>query len=446
MKHKHRTPRSLLFHLVLVLIGTATLINLMVFSFFKMTAPPRDFPWERHLTYYNDALIRELGSPPSFEKARQLSEELSLEIAYRGAGSSWKTDDRIEDLDFLRNNLLQEGDFNKWHKNTDEKHNFVELSLGHYENFVYKITETSDGTFVFWLEGPSWAFRTTRNLVSLVIFLSLVFLLAAWLLRRLVLPLRTMEKAFAEVSQGRFNTRLKLIRPREFRNAANGFNSMVERISEMIEKRDRMIQDVSHEFRSPLARMGVALDLLPDSGEKAALKEDAAEMEELIAEILEAYRSSDDSGGNKELRCDLVRTAKEQVEKIRREHGSLMFVELYKTDSWVVSADPKKIGRVFMNLLKNAVKFNDGAKPVAIEISEEGVVRFIDEGSGVAPADRPHIFDPFYRADEGRTRGGGYGLGLFFCREIVRSAGGSIVFAENTPRGSIFEVSLPRKV
>jgi two-component system sensor histidine kinase CpxA len=243
--------------------------------------------------------------------------------------------------------------------------------------------------------------------------------------------------------------------PREFLSAAKGFNSMVKQISEMIANRERLLRDMSHEFRSPLARIKLALGMMSESDEKKSIEEDILEMENLVTDILEAYKYAENHKSGSALIFkkswevfnlrDLVTF---QVEKIRRTYNNTSFIEIQNQEKIYINGEKEKIKSLLGNLLENAVKHNPPGGNVTINLKQgielnKAILEVSDEGKGVSEDLRDKIFDPFYRIEESRTRGSGYGLGLFLCREIALAHGGDISASANIPKGTVFTVKIP---
>jgi len=225
------------------------------------------------------------------------------------------------------------------------------------------------------------------------------------------------------------------------------FNHMVRRVRDMVATRDELLLDVSHELRSPITRMKVALDLLPDSEKKQTLESDVAEVEAMITEILEIERLKDGRGGLRPQPHDVVQLVREAVDAFG-DRGS--GVRLAGSPGEVMlEVDAGRVKTVLKNLLENAVNLSPpDSQPVEVSVTEnEGklVVGIEDDGPGIPPADLPHLFEPFFRVDRSRSkRTGGYGLGLSMWKRIMEAHGGNIA-AENIPdRGARFVLTFPK--
>jgi signal transduction histidine kinase len=273
-----------------------------------------------------------------------------------------------------------------------------------------------------------------------------VVLVAHVVLRRLLEPLRALNTAVAQLGAGQLDVRLPTHTSDEFGRLTDAFNQMVERVRDMIQSRDRLLVDVSHELRSPLTRMKVALELPSDEVQRGRLSGDVAEMERMVSELLELERLR--TGQDLSLTPqDLVRILREVASRYEDRAPGVRFTA---TDEQIlIPIDADKIRMVLRNLVENAVKYSlPESRPV--EIRAEGmadavVVRVIDDGVGIPVADAERVFEPFFRVDPSRSkRTGGYGLGLSICKRVMEAHGGTIAVERRAPRGTVFVLTFPR--
>jgi len=220
----------------------------------------------------------------------------------------------------------------------------------------------------------------------------------------------------------------------------DAFNKMVGRVKQMIQARDQLLLDVSHELRSPLTRLKVALALLPEDENRAGMVGDLNEMEAMIAELLELERIREGRGIRRE-RHNLVPVLREMAEAYKYGPPGVQLL-LTPSEVWL-EIDREKIKTVLRNLLENARKFSlPDSRPIEIAIEDAAgaiVVRVRDDGPGIPDSDLPNLFEPFYRVDRSRSRKtGGYGLGLSICKRIMEAHGGSIAVTNNPQRGASF--------
>jgi signal transduction histidine kinase len=189
--------------------------------------------------------------------------------------------------------------------------------------------------------------------------------------------------------------------------------------------------------------MKVALALMPDGEKKARMDADVAEMEAMLAELLELERLRD-GRGMVTARQDLVELLREVAEPFREGSPGVAVTSLEAEIP--VEIDGDRIRTVLRNLLENAVKYSlPDSRRVEVSAFREGetvVLRVKDDGSGIPEADLAQLFEPFFRVDRSRSKKtGGYGLGLSICKRIMEAHGASISAARHTGRGATFTLT-----
>jgi signal transduction histidine kinase len=419
--------RSVFVKLVLVMMLMAVCLMGLVVAFFALYVAPRvGASVDRVLGDYASRIAAE---EPDLARARQLGARLALQVRYEGPRGAWTTDDSLPTIA----TALAESHGSRW----------LSPAWGHG---LFLLDAPGGGHYLFaWDFGRRARAAHDRMLVLLLALMLGVFLVAHVVLRRGLRPLRALQDGVARLSAGDLDVALPIRGRDEFAVLTDGFNRMAARVREMVRARDQLLQDVSHELRSPLTRLKVALALLPESRRRAQAEADAAEMEALIAELLEFERLRD----GRALRtspCDLVRLVRDAaLPYVEGQPGVRVSTAQLELTAVV---DPDEIRTVLRNLLGNAVKFSlPDSRPVEIEAHVEGaaaVVRVVDDGPGVPEPDLASVFEPFFRVDRSRSRRtGGYGLGLSICRRIVEAHGGTLVAGNNPGRGACFTLRLP---
>ena len=286
-----------------------------------------------------------------------------------------------------------------------------------------------------------------RMLVVLVILLLVVISVAHVLIRRLLRPLRWLREGVAKLGEGDLDVKVPRRTPDELGALAEAFNLMVERVREMVRSRDQLLLDVSHELRSPLTRMKVALALCPQDEHQRRLSGNVAEMEAMVSELLELERLRH-GRGLQIAPHDLVGLVREMVAAFAdRAPG----VELGTCpERCVLAMDAEKVRAVIRNLLDNAIKYAlPDSRPVQLRLEESAsaiTVTVRDDGPGIPDDALPSLFEPFFRVDRSRSKKtGGYGLGLSLCKRTMEAHGGRISVSKNEGRGAAFVVSFPKE-
>lgn len=285
-----------------------------------------------------------------------------------------------------------------------------------------------------------------RMLIVLLVLLVVVVFVAHGLLRRVLRPLTWLQEGVAKLSEGNLDVVVPRPTRDEFGALTDTFNHMVGRVRAMVQSREQLLLDVSHELRSPLTRMKVALALCPDDENQRRLSANVAEMEAMVTELLELERLRHGRGLQIEW-CDLAGLVAEIVASFHDRPPGVLLGACPKP--LVLALDPVKIRCVLRNLLENASKYSlPDSKPIEVSLTVRDtsvVVTVRDDGPGIPQELLPSLFEPFFRVDRSRSKKtGGYGLGLSLCKRTMEAHGGTIALADNEGRGASFLLTFPK--
>ncbi|HEY0720861.1 MAG TPA: ATP-binding protein [Gammaproteobacteria bacterium] len=294
---------------------------------------------------------------------------------------------------------------------------------------------------------PVWV-----RIMAAVLFSGLVtFVLAALITR----PIRRLRLAAQALAEGDLSVRVPVHGRDEVAALGNDFNVMAARLRDLLEAQKRLLRDVSHELRSPLARLRVALELARKRGDTVSVIErierEADRLEGMVSDVLalsriEATASQPERRpvGMDTLIAAVVQDAAFEAEAT---HKSVM-AEL--AQGVTVSGDPVLLRSAVENVMRNAVRYTapQGAVSVALRSEQgEAVIVVRDHGTGVPEEELGKLFHPFSRVGEARDRAsGGYGLGLAISRQAVESHGGTITAANAEGGGLVVTIRLPLTV
>ncbi|NTV95280.1 MAG: HAMP domain-containing protein [Thiobacillus sp.] len=265
---------------------------------------------------------------------------------------------------------------------------------------------------------------------------------ALFLVRRTAHRLRLLARSAAEVGQGRLPERLPETGAAELRDLTAAFNRMADEVQGLLENRTVLLSGISHDLRTPITRMQLALAMLDeaDADMVKRMEGDLREMTRLIAQMLDFARSLKGEGeADVELGQALAEMAASCSHPERVGLGSMP--ECPRRLSLAA------LNRVVGNLLENALRYGDG-RPVDLELAcaaAEVRIRVLDRGPGIPEAERDKVFQPFYRLEESRSRDtGGSGLGLAIVRQLADAQGWRVELADRPGGGLAAEVVLPR--
>lgn len=267
-------------------------------------------------------------------------------------------------------------------------------------------------------------------------------------------PLKRLETAADELSQGELTHRVSVQGPLEVARLGDAFNRMADSLEEAEGLRRRLVGDVAHELRNPLAAAraqaeGMAEGVLAiDSARLASVVEDLVHLSSLVEDLQElavaeaghlSYQMDD---------IDLVDLVSAELERAAVSAGDGVIVTpLAPTGAVTVHGDERRIAQVLRNLLSNAVRHTRaGSIGVSIEEETDAVrVSVTDTGEGIPAEDLAHIFERFFRADTARAADtGGAGLGLAISRSIVRDHGGDMFATSTVGAGTTVGFTIPR--
>lgn len=274
---------------------------------------------------------------------------------------------------------------------------------------------------------------------------------ARWILR----PIDRLTETAHALGSGNLSARSKLERSDEIGVLGNRIDEMADRIEALLVTEKELLANVAHELRTPLARIGVALDLAGEGDSeaaRAALSEiavDVTELEAIVDDILTAMRA--EVAGTLPLRRAAIEPssiAEASTSRMRQHHPERPFTVAVADDLPAIDADPVLFRRALDNLLENAHKYSpDRTTPITLTVERDGDrVSFVvkDRGIGISGEDLPRVFTPFFRGDRSRSREtGGVGLGLTLARRIVEAHHGTIDVASEVGRGTTVRVRVP---
>jgi len=280
-----------------------------------------------------------------------------------------------------------------------------------------------------------------------------------FLARSLATPLEALRSASRKIAAGDLATRVGPAMPArqdEIGQLAADFDVMAERLEAMQTANRRLLRDVSHELRSPLARLSVALEIArkkgagPIESELARIGLESERLETLVNDVLGLLRETSEASAMRNEVFDLTGLCNDLVDVVNYEvpEGKRGIVWT-PAEACPFRGDRELVWRAVENLLRNALRHTDPERGVRLTLEaaarkSQWRIRVRDFGDGVPEQELEKIFEPFYRVQESRDRGsGGHGLGLSIAANAVRRHGGTIE-AHNAPDGGlVVEIDLP---
>ncbi|MCD4692611.1 MAG: HAMP domain-containing protein [Calditrichales bacterium] len=298
--------QSSIFTKLLLVIVITGIVVIVIFASFLNYYTHQLYPsLKKNSIHYINYLIQEIGTPPDTIKALEISQNLSLQIRFESPDFNWTTNEK----------LLSFKNFNE-HAGADDEHIKTDFDEGIY----YMMLTQDSGRFLFAFDIKENAASKELLSIFLIFLLSLVFTIAYLFIKRILKPINRLTEGVKQVAGGNLKYQVAVTKPDELGKLSDSFNSMIRRIREMIISKDRLLLDVSHELRSPLTRIKVALEFVEESQSKESVKEDISDVEKMITEILETERLNSDHGKLNLTKTNVSELVKEVCRDLQNKH------------------------------------------------------------------------------------------------------------------------------
>lgn len=292
-----------------------------------------------------------------------------------------------------------------------------------------------------------WSFLPYYGLILVVVAL------LCWMLAiNIASPLRDLAHTVERFGRGDLTARVRSRRRDEIGDVARSFDQMAERIETLLTAERRLLQDISHELRSPLARLSFAAELTKTAEDRnaaaARITKEIDRLTNLVGALVEVTRVEGDPASRRLEHLDLERLVEELIEASRMEadaHGCKLQFE--SDGPLPVRGDRELLRRAIENVLRNAIRYAPEGSAIDVTLKAAGGKASItvrDYGAGVPEEMLPRIFQPFFRADGSRdAQTGGVGLGLAIAHRAIGAHHGQIA-AENAGPGLRVRMEIPQ--
>lgn len=303
--------------------------------------------------------------------------------------------------------------------------------------------------------GPGFSRRVGQvaGIVAATLASLLFAAVLAWYFSR---PIRALRSAFEAASGGDLTPRFSTgRRPRagdELSDLGRDFDRMSAQLRALMDGQRRLLHDVSHELRSPLARLQAAVGLAHQQPERIAssldrIERESMRMDKLVGELLTLSRLEAEPGLRRREQIDLAELADEIVTDARFETGpDAPRLTVDAPAAIVIQGDPDLLWSALENVVRNAIRHGGTGGIVEVALRRDAThatIEVRDRGRGVAPSDMAAIFQPFFRSHATRTGVDGHGLGLPIAQRVVLAHGGTIHAANRDGGGLQVTITLP---
>jgi len=398
---------------------------------------------------YYRYMLDDIEYPPNIEKAQQVVDRMPFDMKITGDDFEWTSTEKITalgDINFQPFLTLEEDlEAVPYVASVSEV-----IELARYEDRTY--VRIPYGEYVIFLVTPKMSLPSTETyLVESLIGLTLFVLMLCYIGVQLIFrPIKHIEFGANQIGQGNLDYRIAIKQPipDELGFLAEKINQMAASVEEMILAKQRLNLGVSHELRSPLTRAKLEVELLDDSIIKKDLLNELNAMETIIARLLDSEAIN---YGHKKLNTESFEI-NEVLSDLIQSRGFLAnrkikFTPLNQTGE--IEADKVLFEVLVKNILENAIRYNpdDQSVSVIIEASPNDYqIKIRDHGPGIPEDELDKITEPFYRTSQSRNRdSGGFGLGLYLCKQIIETHRGSMVIKNHEEQGAIVVLSIPKQ-
>ncbi|MGV6818089.1 MAG: ATP-binding protein [Thiotrichales bacterium] len=285
---------------------------------------------------------------------------------------------------------------------------------------------------------PSMLFLLTVAVGVLTLLATLV------IVRHLTRPLALLSTATIDFGKGRMPATLEEKGPLELKHLTRHFNEMTAQLNELMENRTTLLAGISHDLRTPISRLALAIEMLPEHDPEivAMMRQDLTDMNRLIGDSLALARSQDGQANDQdtlnipELLDGLLTNYRKDIKTLNWTPGE---------NCWV-NTNAMALSRVLENLIENAIRYGNAELDVAVVCGERGgTVEISDHGPGIDAALRQKVFQPFYRIEASRSLDtGGSGLGLAIVEQICKARGWKISLLDRIGGGLTVRLFIPR--
>lgn len=413
---------------LLFTINTILLVILIVLGSFSLSEKEAEkIVSDRHEALY-DMMAKLVEGQIDIENLKSQAKKNRVSIQIDRGGEVWRTGSELPAPPELMMNAVALGKL--FFTKVGSKYFIFTTS----NNTTIAVTSQIANLIVY----PNWLVLWPWLGVLIVIFISYKTLNSQ------LTPVRNAIQSASQISQGNLKYRIKSHPTNELGNLTNGLNRMAENLEELFASKNELLLSVSHELRSPMARMKVLMAFLEKGETVSKLNQEINKMDAIVEQLLESERLRDshkllnlESYFFPNVMDDII-TSIDSNENVNIESN---FPEI------VINIDLGRFKFLIRNLIENALKHSANSRPVIVICKEDNNELFItvrDFGAGIDPEFLPRLFEPFSQADNVDNRSNdGVGLGLFLCKRIAIAHGGELFVKSELNKGSEFTFRLP---
>ena len=401
-------------------------------------------------TSYYDYMLADLQYPPNIGKAEEIVDQMPFDMKIIGEDLSWTSSPQFTINDAINFELSTlniakiKADIAEGRVSSREG-----MEAARYKNRTY--AKIPFGDYTIFLVTPKMSVPVQRTYVIEVIIAItlLVFLICYGLVQRIFKPIKSIEEGATRIGQGELEHRIDVKQKDELGSLAQKINQAASNAQETLEQIEALGLAVSHELRSPLTRARLEVELLEDSKIKEDLLNEINAMETIITNLLDSEALD---SGHKKLQLETFEL-NEMIKQVVKKSGFLADANIVFTpleDATDIEADKILVEVMIKNILENAIRYNPPeGEPIQViikYIEDAYEIKIKDFGPGFSEDDITKVTEPFYRTDQSRSRqSGGFGLGLYLCKQIVKAHQGTISIENHEKTGAVVALTIPKR-
>ena len=401
-------------------------------------------------TSYYDYMLEDLQYPPNIDKAEEIVGQMPFDMKIMGEDLNWASSPQFIITDTINFELSTlnvakiKADIAEGKAPSGEG-----VQAARYKNRTY--AKIPFGDYTIFLVTPKMSVAAQRTyIIELIIAITLlVFLICYAMVQRIFRPIKSIEEGANQIGQGHLEYRIDVKQKDELGSLAQKINQLAVNVQEMLAAKQRLNLGVSHELRSPLTRARLEVELLEDSKIKEDLLNEINAMETIIANLLDSEAIN---YGHKKLKLELFELS-DMISQLIQKSGfladsNIAFIPLDYAAQ--VEADKTLFEVMIKNILENAIRYNPvDSEPIQVRVDpmeDTYKIKIRDFGPGFSKEDLTKVTEPFYRTGQSRSRqSGGFGLGLYLCKQIVEAHQGTIAIANHEETGAVVAVTIPKR-
>ena len=301
-------------------------------------------------------------------------------------------------------------------------------------------------------------YQLQDQMILIFIIIAVAALLCALIFARVITkPVGGLMRGIQRMSKGDFSARVTVKSSGEFRQLAQAFNSMSEKLETLDQSRNQFVSNASHELKTPLATMKIMLESLiyqPDMDKElrsefmSDINSEIDRLSNVVSDLLTLVQMDSQNVKLTRENLSIAALIKDNAHRLQPiADQKQQQIALTLSDPCDIYADKSKLNQVIYNLMENAVKYTQAGGMIKVSLVRQGrdaIFTVSDNGPGIPKENLPHVFDRFYRVDKARSREkGGTGLGLSIVHQLVLLHGGAIRVESEEGKGASFIVELP---